>query len=587
MSDQPNTLDLTKQLERAAAPTQMAVVQKEPNALAPQTWFRGVPPEDKLNRMYGFAKAICHAAFISPVVRGDEASVFYLVSMAEDLGLQWTHGLRSIYPLVKRGKSEDGSDDQIRAGIQGDIAMALLLGRKFKVKIVESTEEVCTIWMERPDGLMSFQDSFTIAEAGKLGLLGKPNWAYRKDMLRWRAVMRVARIVAADVLGGMHLPDELDEEAEERAEPGRDENPFKVTAAPQAQISPSKEAAPASKEPLSDSKATDAPPTPLQCEPHAFKGGADGHVCQVCDKGPEEAWHTPVQSGAPEPAKTEKRRGRPPKAEQTAEQALAEQKAKQASDSPESVPKSDFKASDDDLPAEMGAQVPASLPTAAPTKTGPQLVHKPELGQLERIQAVDAVLATELKRDVDVCRKAVRQWLASFLGVGTPGKLPRPGSTANSTPSNPLLDGAIAVLESCARQYGAAMFSDPVSSGTQAGAGWGKFVRDIDQWPDDLKALAKTVAIQRHPDSADDLLAFLSDVAHLTVPDREMWTFLQIYRISQAAPMKLREAAAVQKTTMEAICKRITGDPITEQAVLSAIAGVQTGAQAEGTLWNE
>lgn len=193
------------------SPNAVATAQpKDVTGPLPVTYFRGVPPDDKLNRMYGFARAICNAAFISPVVRGDEASVFYLVSMAEDMGLQWTHGLRSIYPMVRRGRN--GEPDQIRAGIQGDIAQALLQKAKFKIKIKASDDKIATVWMQRPDETMEFEDSFTIEEAQRFGLLDKPNWQYRRDMLRWRAIMRVARVVAADVLGGMYLPDELDAE---------------------------------------------------------------------------------------------------------------------------------------------------------------------------------------------------------------------------------------------------------------------------------------------------------------------------------------------------------------------------------------
>ena len=217
----PEIVEQTQTLPATTGPTAVA-------APTPDTYFRGVPPEDKLNRMYGFSKAIANATFISPVIRGDVASTFFLVNMGEDMGLQWTHALRSLYPLKKAGR--DGGPDQITVGIQGDVALALLLSKKFKVKITESTEEKATVWMARPDGSMEFEDSMTIQEARALGLTTKNNWKYPKDMLRWRALMRVARLVAADVLGGLYLPDEIesieDAPSSPRPEPP---NPYYVT----------------------------------------------------------------------------------------------------------------------------------------------------------------------------------------------------------------------------------------------------------------------------------------------------------------------------------------------------------------------
>lgn len=172
------------------------------------SYFRGVMPSDPMNKMWAFAQAIKDSSFVPTAAKGDAGSVFLMINRAAEMGLNWTVAVNGgLYPIPKY--NDDGTVS-IRLGIEGHAALSLLLGRKFKCEILQSDEKVAEWRITRPDDSFSFSDSFTITEANNLGLLKKKNWAYPKDMLRWRAFMRVARIVAADVLGGVYLPEELE-----------------------------------------------------------------------------------------------------------------------------------------------------------------------------------------------------------------------------------------------------------------------------------------------------------------------------------------------------------------------------------------
>jgi len=220
-------------------------------------------------------------------------------------------------------------------------------------------------------------------------------------------------------------------------------------------------------------------------------------------------------------------------------------------------PNGEFKASDADVPENIG------------TKPGLQLI-KDERSQIERIQAIDERLAKDHKREVAECKARRQTFIKAFFNRP---QLPKP--------PDPLYEPVIPLWESYAKQYGANMLANPQGSGSEVGVSWANFVRAIDQWPGDLKALAKSVAIQRHPDRVEDLLDFVNGVLGLEKPDREMWTALHVYRISPLLPVKLRDAAADRKASMESVVSGLNLESATEKDLMTAIAG------GSGELWDE
>lgn len=271
-----------------APPKEMDYSQREQ-----QSYFRGVAPSDPINKMMGVAVALKDAVFITDAARGNASSVFFLLSMAQEMGLAWTHGLRSIY-LTKGGKP----------GLQGDVVLALLLSKGFKVKFTKSTKDEASCWIKRPgeDG-MEFEDSFTIDDAKTAKLAGKDNWQmYPKDLLRWRALMRTARIVAADVIGGIYLPEELESlEPQYFTSPSRQE--AEAEADRQAEEDPALAITPKVKpQPETvETKTVDSDPWVERSESflkeQVRKKQADNPVCEIC--GETECEHLPDPGSKP------------------------------------------------------------------------------------------------------------------------------------------------------------------------------------------------------------------------------------------------------------------------------------------------
>lgn len=183
--------------------------------------------EELQNLAWEFAGKIQTARFLNESIRGDQSSIFFVLMTSIDLGLNWTHGVRSLY------MTPDG-----KLGVQGDILLALVQSRGFKIEIRESTDKGARIWMQRPDGTMEYEGSFTEQDAKRimfkkkgygnqqdqwLPVTEKYNYkAFAVDMYFWRAFMRTARRVAGDILGGIYHSTELEyvEETQEMYEQG-------------------------------------------------------------------------------------------------------------------------------------------------------------------------------------------------------------------------------------------------------------------------------------------------------------------------------------------------------------------------------
>jgi hypothetical protein len=171
--------------------------------------------DDIITRMWDFAEKIHTAKFLPPEVRGDRASVFYLLATAQDMGLAWTHMTRSAFL---------GSEGGL--GMKGDVILALLLQHGFDVQFAFTDNPIgstCTI--TRPGGA-AVTRSFTMVEAAEIQTRWRPddseqgghwetlaeNYFYRnfpREMCQWRSLVKCARVAAPDVIGGIYLPDEL------------------------------------------------------------------------------------------------------------------------------------------------------------------------------------------------------------------------------------------------------------------------------------------------------------------------------------------------------------------------------------------
>jgi len=97
--------------------------------------------------------------------------------------------------------------------------LALLLRSKVvAVKIIESTEQRCEIEMSRTDMDFSMTEVLTLEQAHARGLTKgsggaiKANWEHHpKEMLWARTISFLARRVAADIIGGLYVPEDFGE----------------------------------------------------------------------------------------------------------------------------------------------------------------------------------------------------------------------------------------------------------------------------------------------------------------------------------------------------------------------------------------
>lgn len=169
------------------------------------------PSSDVIERMWDFANKIAGAKFLPPEIRGDVASVFYLLATANDMNMPWTFLARTAFP------GEDGG-----LGIKGEVVLSALLQRGFGVDVTYTEEPIgCTCTITRPDGPAGSR-TFTMEDAARIETRWLPaeerweklaeNYFYRnypKEMCTWRALTMCARVVAPDVISGAYLPDEL------------------------------------------------------------------------------------------------------------------------------------------------------------------------------------------------------------------------------------------------------------------------------------------------------------------------------------------------------------------------------------------
>lgn len=144
------------------------------------------------------AKALVSSGFLPKAVNTPEKAIAVALA-GRELGLPMMQALRSIH--IIDGKPVMAAD-----------MMAALVHRRIpgaRLRVVESTNEVCTVEAARP-GEEATRYSFTLEDAKLAGLLTKDNWRkYPRAMLRARAIAEAARATFPDAMMGVYDPDEL------------------------------------------------------------------------------------------------------------------------------------------------------------------------------------------------------------------------------------------------------------------------------------------------------------------------------------------------------------------------------------------
>ncbi len=172
-----------------------------------------IPSDEAIERLWRFAEKIAPAKFIPQHLRGDQSSLFYLLATAQELGLTWTHSIRSMY-LDKEGN----------LGMKGEVILALLQSRGFKVGFEFTDEPIIgsTCSITRPGDSTPTVRTWTMKDAERIKThwdgsrwvsLAENLWyrSHPRTMCQWRSLTNCGRVAAADVIGGVYLPEELRE----------------------------------------------------------------------------------------------------------------------------------------------------------------------------------------------------------------------------------------------------------------------------------------------------------------------------------------------------------------------------------------
>jgi hypothetical protein len=131
---------------------------------------------------------------------GDEAGVLMIMLSARELNLPAMQALNGGINIIQ-GKVE----------LSARLMNALMRRAGISITIKESTEDRCVLIGRRGDTQDTAVVSYTILEAQKAGLV-KPGggWVKNpKDMLFARAISRLARQIAPDVIGGCYIEGEI------------------------------------------------------------------------------------------------------------------------------------------------------------------------------------------------------------------------------------------------------------------------------------------------------------------------------------------------------------------------------------------
>ncbi len=95
-----------------------------------------------------------------------------------------------------------------RVVLSADTMLAIAIKRGIRHRWLCKDDQCATIRLERA-GFAPMEHSFSAAEAGDAGLLGRKNWkAYRPAMLRARCITSALRAYAPDLFVGHYDPDE-------------------------------------------------------------------------------------------------------------------------------------------------------------------------------------------------------------------------------------------------------------------------------------------------------------------------------------------------------------------------------------------
>lgn len=154
---------------------------------------------------FEFAKAIASTDLVPKDARNNPPAVMARIIKGHELGIPALQSLSAIFTI-------DG-----RPGMYAELMRALIQARGHELWTEDFTQSMVVLCGRRRDGDHVQKVTWTLDDAKRAGLAGKPVWrAYPRAMLLARATGELARLMFADVLAGMsYTVEELSDGIEE------------------------------------------------------------------------------------------------------------------------------------------------------------------------------------------------------------------------------------------------------------------------------------------------------------------------------------------------------------------------------------
>jgi hypothetical protein len=160
----------------------------------PRDWVALMPSAVEL------AKAVANTEFVPGGLRGNPAAITAAILYGDEVGLGPMQALAKIAVI-------DG-----KPSLAAEAQRALILAAGHEIWIEEATTSRVTVAGRRRDSDQTNRFTWTLDDARRAGLNGKPNWRrYPRQMLVARASAELARAVFADAIGGLAATEELEE----------------------------------------------------------------------------------------------------------------------------------------------------------------------------------------------------------------------------------------------------------------------------------------------------------------------------------------------------------------------------------------
>lgn len=165
---------------------------------------------DMLGPVGDLAQRLARTQFVPRALQGNAAGVAAAVLTGRELGLGPMTALRGLDII------------EGRPAMTAQMLAARILAAGHSIVWKESTDERCTVIVERGDGQSAAQVTWTLRDAQRAGLSGKQVWQrYPRHMLQRRALTEAAGMACPDVALGLEVADQSAVEGPQQAAGGR------------------------------------------------------------------------------------------------------------------------------------------------------------------------------------------------------------------------------------------------------------------------------------------------------------------------------------------------------------------------------